>query len=56
MAERHNHMTRDIKPRGECPACDASHEFMDRALAEAPPLSPATRAKVARILTVEVPE
>lgn len=20
--ERHNHITRDIKPRGECPACD----------------------------------
>ena len=22
---RHNHVTRDIKPLGECPACDAYH-------------------------------
>jgi hypothetical protein len=21
----HNHMTRDIKPRGQCPGCDAYH-------------------------------
>ena len=25
MTERHNHMTRDIKPMGECPACDVTH-------------------------------
>lgn len=24
-ASHHNHMTRDIKPVGECPACDAYH-------------------------------
>lgn len=23
---RHNHMTRDIKNRGECPACDEYHD------------------------------
>lgn len=22
---RHNHLTRDVKPRGVCPACDAAH-------------------------------
>jgi len=25
-AARHNHVTRDIKPRGVCPACDRYHE------------------------------
>jgi hypothetical protein len=24
--QRHNHMTRDIRPRGECPACDRYHD------------------------------
>jgi hypothetical protein len=24
---KHNHMTRDIKARGQCPACDIIHEF-----------------------------
>ncbi len=23
---KHNHITRDIKPRGECPGCDAHHD------------------------------
>jgi hypothetical protein len=22
----HNHLTRDIKPEGQCPACDVIHE------------------------------
>jgi hypothetical protein len=26
---RHWHLTRDIKPRGECPACDLSWKVMD---------------------------
>ena len=25
MAEHHNHLTRDIRPPGQCPACDAYH-------------------------------
>lgn len=25
-AERHNHITRDIKPRGVCPGCDRYHD------------------------------
>jgi len=29
---RHNHLTRDIKPEGQCPACDVTHEN-DRARA-----------------------
>ena len=28
---RHWHITRDIKPRGECPACDVSWKIMDDA-------------------------
>ena len=23
MTEHHSHLTRDIKPEGQCPACDA---------------------------------
>ena len=23
---RHNHFTRDVKPKGKCPACDRYHE------------------------------
>ncbi len=26
----HNHITRDIKPRGECPGCDSHHHSEDR--------------------------
>lgn len=26
MTDEHNHITRDIKPPGECPACDHYHE------------------------------
>ena len=26
MSERHNHFTRDIKPLGQCPACDRYHD------------------------------
>ena len=26
---RHGHITRDIKPRGECKACDAAWKIMD---------------------------
>jgi len=26
---RHSHITRDIKPRGECPACDLAWKIMD---------------------------
>ena len=25
MSARHNHSTRDIKPFGQCPACDLTH-------------------------------
>src|SRR5690349_18650651 len=25
QSERHNHLTRDIKPQGQCPACDRHH-------------------------------
>lgn len=25
MTAQHNHMTRDIKPKGECPGCDEYH-------------------------------
>lgn len=28
-SSRHNHLTRDIKPRGKCPACDAYHDIQD---------------------------
>lgn len=28
---RHNHFTRDVKPRGKCPACDLSWKLMDDA-------------------------
>jgi hypothetical protein len=28
-AVRHRHLTRDIKPRGECPACDLAWKVMD---------------------------
>lgn len=28
---RHNHVTRDIKPRGVCPACDLYHDNHPRA-------------------------
>lgn len=28
-AARHNHVTRDVKPRGVCPACDLTHEYAD---------------------------
>jgi hypothetical protein len=28
---RHWHITRDIKPRGECAACDLSWAVMDKA-------------------------
>lgn len=31
---KHNHVTRDIKPRGECPACDAYHDNPDGADAD----------------------
>jgi hypothetical protein len=24
---RHNHLTRDIKPKGTCPACDRYHAW-----------------------------
>jgi hypothetical protein len=27
---RHNHVTRDIKPKGVCPACDAYHQKQDQ--------------------------
>ncbi len=30
-ALRHWHLTRDIKPRGECAACDLSWKVMDDA-------------------------
>jgi len=26
MSEKHNHVTRDIKPLGQCPACDNYHD------------------------------
>jgi hypothetical protein len=26
---RHNHITRDIKPLGQCPACDRIHEHWE---------------------------
>lgn len=25
---RHNHLTRDIKPLGECPRCDSTHPLI----------------------------
>lgn len=28
--DEHNHITRDIKPRGSCPACDRYHDRHDR--------------------------
>ena len=27
---RHNHVTRDVKPAGECPGCDATRERTDQ--------------------------
>lgn len=48
--KRHNHVTRDVKPEGECPACDASrvaarprHNHIDREL-KAPGQCPACDA------------
>lgn len=46
----HNHRTRDIKPKGQCPACD---ETIDAMLAEAPPVSPEQRARLVRLLTAD---
>lgn len=34
-AIKHNHMTRDIKPRGVCPKCDEHHARMAPDLMEA---------------------
>lgn len=31
---RHNHITRDIKPRGNCPACDLYHEGQPKKLTQ----------------------
>ena len=31
MTVRHWHITRDIKPRGECAACDLTWQIMDDA-------------------------
>ena len=40
MAE-HNHITRDIKPQGECPACDRYHQQAeDIATGNVPPGPP----------------
>jgi hypothetical protein len=33
---QHNHMTRDLKPRGECPRCDAYRDYMETQAEEAP--------------------
>lgn len=29
LPRKHNHVTRDIKPRGECPSCDEWYHFND---------------------------
>jgi hypothetical protein len=31
---KHWHITRDIKPKGECPACDLSWKVMEEAAAK----------------------
>jgi hypothetical protein len=30
LADQHNHVTMDIKPPGECPACDAYHRSQEQ--------------------------
>lgn len=49
----HNHMTRDIKPPGQCPECDKGHAFIERTLATAPPITEERRRRIVRMLTIE---